>query len=597
MKNLSRILRLLKPYRLKALVSTVFLLCVVFLDLAIPRLVQQIIDFGITPGNLDVVRNTALLMLAVSFLNMIFAIIYNTLSVDVSESFARDLRDAIFKKVQELSYRNLDQLRTGNLIVRLTSDVTVLQNTIRMALRFGIRAPLIIGGSLVLMYSTDANLTLKIVPLMLLTLLIVWLFIDKLGPIFLQVQKRLDGLNTVLQENIAGVRVVKAFAQRQHEEERFEDANQAFTNMHIKIMRFMSTFGPLLTLTINMAIVVVIWGGGIEVIAGSLSLGAIVAFTDYLMTIMAPLSFLVMMANAIAAGTASADRVYEVLDAIPDIRELPAAIRLSDKAAGRVVFNHVNFRYDGAESENVLENINFEAQPGQTIAILGATGSGKTTMVNLIPRFYDATSGSVSIDGVDVRKMAEESLLSLIGIAPQDTILFSGSIMENIRYGYSQASDADVLLASRVAQAHDFISELPEGYQTSVAQRGVNLSGGQKQRIAIARAILRKPKILILDDSTSAVDVETEARIQAALFNFMQNSAVFLVAQRISTVLNTDKIIVLDSGRIAAQGTHIELIKSSLIYKEIYDSQLGDGNHLVGELFGKTSVSGAQANG
>jgi len=597
MKNLSRILRFLKPYRLKALVSTVFLLCVVFLDLAIPRLVQQLIDFGITPGNLDVVRNTALLMLVVSFLNMIFAIIYNTLSVDVSESFARDLRDGIFKKIQELSYRNLDQLRTGNLIVRLTSDVTVLQNTIRMALRFGIRAPLIIGGSLVLMYSTDANLTFKIVPLMLLTLLIVWLFIDKLGPIFLQVQKKLDGLNTVLQENIAGVRVVKAFAQRQHEEERFENANQAFTNMHVKIMRFMSSFGPLLTLTINMAIVVVIWGGGIEVIAGSLSLGAIVAFTDYLMTIMAPLSFLVMMANAIAAGTASADRVYEVLDTIPDIRELPAAIHLSDKTAGGVVFNHVSFRYDGVESENVLENINFEAQPGQTIAILGATGSGKTTLVNLIPRFYDATSGSLSINGVDVRKMAEESLLSLIGIAPQDTILFSGSIMENIRYGYSQASDADVLLAARVSQAHDFISELPDGYQTSVAQRGVNLSGGQKQRIAIARAILRKPKILILDDSTSAVDVETEARIQAALFDFMQNSTVFLVAQRISTVLNTDKIIVLDSGRISAQGTHIELLKSSSIYKEIYDSQLGNGNHLVGELFGKSSVRGAQANG
>ncbi len=596
MKNLTRIFRFLKPYWKQTLVSTLFLLCVVFLDLAIPRLVQQIIDKGITPGNMDVVSRTTLIMLGVSFINMIFAIIYNTLSVNVSEAFARDLREAMFQKIQEFSFGNLDQLKTGNLIVRLTSDVAVLQNTIRMCLRFGIRAPLIIIGSLTLMYSTDAELTFKIIPVMLLTVAVVWFFIYKLGPLFTRMQKKLDNLNTVLQENIAGVRVVKAFAHRQHEEERFETANEAFTGMHIKIMRFMSNFSPALTFLINMAIVVVIWAGGIQAINGSLSLGAIVAFTDYLVTTLTPLTLLVMMANAFAAGTASADRVFEVLDAQPEIRDEPGAIQINSESTGRVVFQHVSFFYDGADGENVLEDIDLEAEPGQTIAILGATGSGKSTLVNLIPRFYDVSSGSITIDGVDVRKMTQQSLLSIISITPQDTILFSGTVRENISYGNPRADDEEVLAAAKAAQAHDFIMSLPAGYDTSIAQRGVNLSGGQKQRIAIARAILRKPKILILDDSTSSVDVETEAKIQAALDKIMVDSTCFVVAQRISTVLNADKIIVLDKGKIAAQGTHGELIKSSPIYKEIFDSQLGDGNRILRVLYGKNQLEGAGAH-
>jgi len=596
MKNLTRIFRFLKPYWKQTLVSTLFLLCVVFLDLAIPRLVQQIIDKGITPGNMDVVSRTTLIMLGVSFINMIFAIIYNTLSVNVSEAFARDLREAMFQKIQEFSFGNLDQLKTGNLIVRLTSDVAVLQNTIRMCLRFGIRAPLIIIGSLTLMYSTDAELTFKIIPVMLLTVAVVWFFIYKLGPLFTRMQKKLDNLNTVLQENIAGVRVVKAFAHRQHEEERFETANEAFTGMHIKIMRFMSNFSPALTFLINMAIVVVIWAGGIQAINGSLSLGAIVAFTDYLVTTLTPLTLLVMMANAFAAGTASADRVFEVLDAQPEIRDEPGAIQINGESTGRVVFQHVSFFYDGADGEKVLEDIDLEAEPGQTIAILGATGSGKSTLVNLIPRFYDVSSGSITIDGVDVRKMTQQSLLSIISITPQDTILFSGTVRENISYGNPRADDEEVLAAAKAAQAHDFIMSLPAGYDTSIAQRGVNLSGGQKQRIAIARAILRKPKILILDDSTSSVDVETEAKIQAALDKIMVDSTCFVVAQRISTVLNADKIIVLDKGKIAAQGTHGELIKSSPIYKEIFDSQLGDGNRILRVLYGKNQLEGAGAH-
>jgi ATP-binding cassette subfamily B protein len=597
MKALIRISRFLKPYWLKSLLSTIFLLCVVFLDLAIPRLVQQIIDQGITPGNLTVVKQTTLIMLGVSFLNMLLAIIYNTLSVYVSEAFARDLREAVFQKIQDFSYKNLDSLRTGNLIVRLTSDVSVLQNTIRMSLRFGIRAPLIIIGSLALMFATDSALALKVFPLLLLTIVVVWFFISRLGPLFLRVQKRLDNLNMVLQENIAGVRVVKAFAQRRHEEERFETANEAFTEMHIRIMRFHSSFSPALTMLINLAIVLVVWMGGFQSIKGNLSLGAIVAFTDYLMTALAPLTLLVMLSNALAAGIASAERLCEVFDTKTAIQDDPSAPPLPEEINGEVTFHHVSFYYDGADGENILDDIDFYAKPGQTVAILGATGSGKSTLVNLIPRFYEVTAGSITIDGCDIRQITQESLLSIISITPQDTVLFSGTVRENIAYGKPNADLDDVILAAKIAQAHNFIMELPDGYQTQVAQRGVNLSGGQKQRISIARAVLRRPKILILDDSTSAVDVETETKIQTALRDYIKGSTCFIVAQRISTVLSADKIIVLEKGKIAAQGTHAELIKNCAIYKEIYDSQLGDGNHLVYDLLKQNKLAGAEANG
>ena len=597
MKALIRISRFLKPYWLKSLFSTIFLLCVVFLDLAIPRLVQQIIDQGITPGNLTVVKQTTLIMLGVSFLNMLLAIIYNTLSVYVSEAFARDLREAVFQKIQDFSYKNLDSLRTGNLIVRLTSDVSVLQNTIRMSLRFGIRAPLIIIGSLALMFATDSALALKVFPLLLLTIVVVWFFISRLGPLFLRVQKRLDNLNMVLQENIAGVRVVKAFAQRRHEEERFETANEAFTEMHIRIMRFHSSFSPALTMLINLAIVLVVWMGGFQSIKGNLSLGAIVAFTDYLMTALAPLTLLVMLSNALAAGIASAERLCEVFDTKTAIQDDPSAPPLPEEINGEVAFHHVSFYYDGADGENILDDIDFYAKPGQTVAILGATGSGKSTLVNLIPRFYEVTAGSITIDGCDIRQITQESLLSIISITPQDTVLFSGTVRENIAYGKPNADLDDVILAAKIAQAHNFIMELPDGYQTQVAQRGVNLSGGQKQRISIARAVLRRPKILILDDSTSAVDVETETKIQTALRDYIKGSTCFIVAQRISTVLSADKIIVLEKGKIAAQGTHAELIKNCAIYKEIYDSQLGDGNHLVYDLLKQKKFAGAEANG
>lgn len=592
MKKLLKLSRYLKPYWKEAALSVFFLICVVFLDLALPRLVQRIIDQGIAPGNMDVVWQTTLLMLGISLLNTLFSVVNNVLSVSASEAFSRDLREALFQKIQEFSFSNLDQMKTGNLIVRLTSDIAILQQTFRMSLRIGIRAPLLIIGSLVLMYTTNAELMLKILPLLLLTGVVLVFFISKLGPLFKQVQKKLDSLNTVLQENIAGVRVVKAFVRREHEELRFEKANDDFTGMHIKIMRFFSTFFPALTMLVNAGIIIVIWAGGIEDINGVLSIGEIVAFTDYLMTTMTPLLIMAMLASNFASGMASAERVYEIFDTTPDIKDKADAVDIPGDIEGRVVFDNVNFYYNGACDEKVLEGISFEAQPGESVAILGATGSGKSTLVNLIPRFYDVTGGKVTLDGLDVRDIKQDSLFAQIGVTPQDTVLFSGTVRENISYGNPQASIDEVIQAAKAAQVHEFILELSQGYDTQIAQRGVNLSGGQKQRIAIARAILRKPKILILDDSTSSVDVETETKIQTAMAEMIKGSTSIIVAQRISTVLNADKIIVLDKGKIVAQGKHAELMESSSIYKEIYDSQLGNGNHLSA---GAASDSGTGA--
>jgi ATP-binding cassette subfamily B protein len=345
----------------------------------------------------------------------------------------------------------------------------------------------------------------------------------------------------------------------------------------------MSTMSPALTMFINIGMVIVIWMGGIQASQGSLTVGQIVAFTNYLITTMIPLTMMTMLSNTWASGMVSARRVNEILDTIPEVLDNPETLSLPEEISGRIEFKNVTFSYHGDESEAVLEDINLIAEPGQTVAILGATGAGKSTLINLIPRFYDVSSGQVLLDGIDIRRLKQDSLLSYIGIVPQESILFSGSVGENIRYGCPEASDEEVIAAARAAQAHEFIMEMAKGYDTHIEERGANLSGGQKQRLAIARAILMQPKILILDDATSSVDVETETKIQDALDEVMRRRTSLVVAQRISTVLRADKIVIIDKGEIAAQGTHQDLIESSPIYQEIYESQLGNGFNLEEE--------------
>lgn len=580
MNPIRKLFIFVKPYWKEAVIALTLLTSLVVLDLAIPRLIQRIIDQGINQHNQSVVVQTAIVMVCISVVSALIAIGNNAFSIRAGEGVARDLREALFLKIQSFSFGNLDRQRTGQLMVRLTSDVVAFRQLVQISLRIGTRAPLLMVGSLFLMISTSATLAFTMLPLLLVTSVIIVFFILRMEPLFITVQQKLDKLNTVLQENIAGVRLVKSFVRADYEGERFQAANQDLTARSIKVMQFMSSMGPVLTMCVNIGVVIVIWAGGFQVAQGSMSVGQIVAFTNYLNTTMSPLIMMTMLANTWAAGIASARRMNEVLDAVPEVLDRVDAQQLPAKTAGRVVFENVAFHYVGNSHEQVLDGINLTAEPGQTVAILGATGAGKSSLINLIPRFYDAVSGRVLFDGIDVRLLTQDSLLAQVGIVPQESILFSGTVRENIAYGKPEATDDDVRAAAMAAQAHDFIMKLPQQYQSRVEQRGANFSGGQKQRMAIARALLTRPRILILDDSTSSVDVETETKIQDALDELLRHSTSFVVAQRISTVLRADKIVVIDRGRIAAEGTHRELMQTSAIYREIYDSQLGGGPRL-----------------
>jgi ATP-binding cassette subfamily B protein len=472
------------------------------------------------------------------------------------------------------------------LLVRATSDVNQVQMIFQMGMRILSRAPLWVAGSMIMLALTSTELALFMLALLPLIGIMIWVLMFKARPMFERVQKKLDGLNQVLQENLSGVRVVKAFVRATHEAGRFGTANDELTAENVKVTQLVAMLLPSMRLIVSLGIVGVVWIGGSLVIQGDFAVGKMVASISYMTRSLFPLLMLGGMIGPLSAADASAARVLEVLDSEPEVQDQAQAEPLP-AVKGRVSFENVSFRYNGDEQEAVLKNVNLVAEPGETVAILGATGSGKSTLVNLIPRFYDVNEGRVLLDGVDVREMPLEQLRAQTGVALQEAVLFTGTVRDNIRYGRPEATDEEVVAAAQAAQAHDFVTSFEQGYDTLVRQRGANLSGGQKQRISIARALLVQPKVLILDDSTSAVDVETEAKIQAELEVLMENRTSpsapfrtsFVIAQRISTVLNADKIVVLDEGRIADVGTHEELMARSPIYQEIYESQLGDGEN------------------
>jgi len=575
MENIFRLSSYVKPYWKHSFASLLLLTAVVAMDLSIPRLVQKIIDQGIHQHNQQLVVNTGLLMLGITLISVLFAVSSHILSVRVGESVARDIREALFLKIQSFSFGNIDRLNTGQLMVRLSSDISAVQRVAQFSLRIGTRSFLLLIGSLVLMIRTSIPLSLAMLPLLLITSLVIIFFVLKMEPLWRSVQQQLDRLNTVLQENIAGIRLIKAFVRGDFEFLRFNKANQAFTSDSISVMKFMASMPPMLTMCINTGMVLVIWVGGFNAVRGELTIGQVVAFTNYLLTTMAPMIFMANLTNVWAAGIASSKRVVEVLDIIPDIQDNVVAKEMQEHTQGRIVFENVSFRYSNASEAPLLDDISVVVEPGRTLAILGATGAGKSTLVNLIPRFYDVSSGRILIDGIDIREVTQDSLLRKISIVPQETILFSGTVLDNIRYGVPNASHEQVIESAKAAQAHEFILNLQHGYDTRVEERGVNLSGGQKQRIAIARALLASRQILIFDDSTSAVDIDTETKIQDALHSDSRKCTMIVVAQRISSVLNADKIMVLDKGRIVGEGRHALLIESCKVYREIFDSQLG----------------------
>ena len=577
MKSLRRMIRFFRPYWKPSVLALILLIGLVASDLLIPRLTQRVIDEGIVQGDVQTILTTSLLMLAAAIVSALFAVANTVLSVRVGQSVAADLRSSIVSKVQTFSFGNLDRIQSGQLLVRATSDVSQVQMMVLMSLRIFTRAPLWMLGSIAMLILTSPRLALIMAFLAPLILVLIWLFASRAQPLFRAVQAKLDRLNQVLQENLAGVRVVKAFVRADHEKARFDQANSELAGQTIDVMRLLALLLPTMMLILNLGIAGIIWFGGNLAIGGNLTQGEIVASINYLGYSLFPMLMLGMMVGPLSAADASAGRIWEVLDSTADVEDYPKA-EAPPSVRGRVAFENVCFSYDGADcTEAVLDGVNLVAEPGQEVAILGATGSGKSSLIHLIPRFYDATEGRVTLDGVDVRDIPLDALRAQIGIALQETVLFSGTIRDNIRYGRSDAPDEEVIAAAKAAQAHDFITALPSGYDTQVGQRGVNLSGGQRQRIAIARALLVKPRILILDDSTSAVDVETEAKIEEALDELMAGRTSFVIAQRISTVLNADKIVVLERGQVAASGTHAELMATSPIYQEIYRSQLGNG--------------------
>ncbi len=576
MKSLRRIFRFMRPYWRPALVAIVLVFGMVVSDLSIPRLTQRVIDQGILAEDLPAILTTSAVMLGMATMGALFAVGNTIMSVRVAQSVAADVRSAIVRQVQSLAFGNLDRLQTGQLLVRATSDVNMVQTIMMLGLRMLIRAPLWMFGSFGMLLATGGAVVTVTLALMPFILAMIVFFLVKATPLFHLVQERLDALNQVLQENLSGIRVVKAFVRAEHESARFDKVNTTYTATNLQVMQMLAFILPTLILIINLGIAGVIWFGGQQVISGDLSMGQIVASFNYLAFTLFPMLMLAAMIGPLSAANASAERILEVLDSVPDVCP-PAAPQEPAEARGRVAFEGVTFSYNGQHQAPVLKHIDLVAEPGQTVAILGATGSGKSSLVHLIPRFYDVAEGRVTLDGVDAREWALESLRGQVGIAMQEAVLFSGTIRDNLRYGRPDATDAEVEAAAKVAQAHDFITALPDGYDTVLGQRGVNLSGGQKQRLSIARALVVRPRVLILDDSTSAVDVETEAKLQAALAPLMRESTTFVIAQRISTVLTADKIVVLDRGEIAAIGTHAELLATSPIYREIYDSQLGEG--------------------
>ena len=572
MKSIRRILTYLYPYKRLAIGATLSLFLVTGANLVSPQLLRWMIDSGIRASNVSVITWGTIALAAVAITRGVFNFAQTFWSEQASQSVAFDLRNELFAKIQGLSFSYHDHAQTGQLMTRATNDVELVRQFTGQALFQILNGILmLLGSTAVLLYM---NWRLALVTLLILPAIgmVLRRFASQIRPMFEQIQMELGKLNSILQENLAGIRVVKAFARSEYEAERFGVANHAYKETNLKFVTAASATFPALFFFSNMGTVLILGFGGWQVIGGQLSVGELVAFISYLTFLVQPLMAIGFFSSVVVRAGVSSERIFEVLDAANDVTDKPNAKTLP-AISGRVVFEDVHFRYVG-QDEEVLKGISFRAEPGQTVAILGATGSGKSTIINLLPRFYDATEGRILIDEHDVRDVTLDSLRSQIGIVLQETTLFSGSISDNIAYGRPDASKEEIVAAAKAAQAHEFILEQPNGYETEVGERGVGLSGGQKQRVAIARALLLDPRILILDDSTSAVDAETEYQIQQALDKLMVGRTSFVIAQRISTVRNAELVLVLDKGVIAASGTHEELMMDSPLYMEIVQSQL-----------------------
>ena len=581
---LGRALKYLSRYRSILLVAYGALLIATLAQMAVPTLVRSLID-TVTGG---VVASTVLkansanaessliaaglAIVAFAAARGLFSFLQSYNAERLSQGVAFDLRNDLFAKVQRLSFSYHDRNQTGQLMIRATDDVEKVRLFIGQGLLLALQSVVLLVGTLIILLLSNLQLTLAVLPVLPVALVLFMVFGAISQPLFAVIQAKLSALNTLLQENLAGIKVIKAFAREPQEQAKFEQSAEALMRQQIRVVRIFTFLFPLIFLIANLGQSIVLYAGGQQIIDGTLTLGQYQEFSLYLIFIFIPVGQLGIIITQMAQAAASAGRIFEILDAQSDVTDKPGAMPMPS-IQGRVEFKDVTFRYPGGGAP-VLNKVSFEAQPGQTVALLGATGSGKSTIINLLPRFYDPGDGRIAIDGHDLRDVTIDSLRQQIGIVLQETNLFTGTIRDNIAFGRPDASMDQVIEAAKAAAAHDFIMEFPQGYDTPVGERGTTLSGGQKQRIAIARALLLDPRILILDDSTSSVDLVTEYKIQKALDRLMRGRTSFVIAQRISTVLNADQILVLDKGVVSARGTHEELMESSEIYAQIYQSQL-----------------------
>jgi ATP-binding cassette subfamily B multidrug efflux pump len=579
-KSLFRAFQFLKPYTLLVVGAFACLLLTNASSLILPQFTRLIVDTGIANRDMSIVIFMALAIVGFVMVRALFSFLQGVWSAQTAQGVAFDMRNQLYARIQALSFSYHDKAQTGQLMTRVTSDVDLVQMFVSQGFLMVIGSVLMMIGSIVLLFITNWRLSLVMLVIAPVTFGVFGWVNSKIHPMFMLVQQRLAKLNTVLQESLAGVRVVKAFVREEFEAKRYADANKELYDINVKIGRYFALSFPMIFTMSGIATLSVYWIGGAQVIGSTLTIGEMLSFANYVMMAFWPLMGVTMIITMISQAGASAQRIYEVLDTQSEVVEKPDAQTLP-ALRGQVAFENVSFRYFGS-GDWILDDVSFKAEPGQVIALLGATGSGKSTIINLVPRFYDVTEGQVTVDGIDVRDVSLDSLRSQIGIVFQDVTLFAGTIRENIAFGRSDASDEEIAAAAKAAEAHDFIVEFPDGYNTMVGERGVTLSGGQKQRVAIARALVLNPRILILDDSTSSVDLETEYRIQKALDRLMEGRTSFVIAQRIATVLNADQILVLEKGKIVAHGVHEELMRDSEIYANIYSSQLLPDNALAG---------------
>jgi ATP-binding cassette subfamily B protein len=570
-----RLFRYLKPYWIPvaAVMAVVFLQCMS--DLYLPTLMSDIVNKGITNGDISFITQTGGLMLLVALGGSICAVIASYLSSHSAMGMGALLRDDIFAHVSEFSLHEFDKIGTPSLVTRTTNDVTQVQMVVLLMMRMMVSAPIMMIGGIIMAVSKDPGLSWVIVAVIPVLASVIVVVAVKGFPLFKSIQKKIDKINLVLREGLTGIRVIRAFNRVEDENRRFDAANLDLMKVSIQVNRLFAILIPVMMFVMNMTTIAVIWFGSIRVDRGTSNVGNMMAFLQYAMQILFSLLMASFMFIMLPRAQASAIRINEVLDTVPEIFDPTASRKPEEARKGYIEFRNVSFHYHGAELP-AINDVSFSARPGEVTAIIGSTGSGKSTLINLIPRFYDVNAGSIFIDGVDVRDMSQAELRSRIGLVPQKAVLFSGTVAENIRYGHETASDADVAEAAETAQATEFIYEMKEGFDSILAQGGTNVSGGQKQRLSIARALVRKPEIYLFDDSFSALDFKTDARLRAALRAKTAEATVLIVGQRVATVMDADRIIVLDEGKIVGMGTHRELYATCEVYKEIVASQLSE---------------------